>query len=658
MLIDNLNLKQKLTGSFAIVFLSFLIIGLVIYKGILDIQEINRLMEGENKALSFVHQTRQNNLSLRFRATRMFTANRIKDARKFQKRYEEDAAEMINDLAAMDSIYSSIADEEPEELDRIIFGSKDSTIVYLDQVMLPNLHQGAVPLDQFISKTDELNNHLKKDSLDSERIHELTAEIKDLRSEALDYAHIVYSNYGEVNRIIKNMRDSLQDSIAMRQARIQRVINQTLIIVLVAIGLALAIILGISSFLNRIIVPPVRKVAQFLTEFAAGQFPDIKLRESQDEIGTMGKEINKLKTNLELSTNFANAMGKGNFEMDFEAKDALGQSLLGMRDSLKVSYEQEQSRKFLSEGLAQINNVLRKQTKSLEEFGDNLLYSIIKYLNLQIGAFYVANEDNDETILEMKACYAYDRKKFIKTTVRSGEGIVGQAFNERAHIFLANVPESYIKIRSGLGDTPPGSVYCTPLIHNDVVVGVLEFASVKPMTDLGKEFIEGAAEVIASDLSAQKINNETKRLLDDSQKRTQQMQSQEEELRQNMEELQATQEAITRSESRTQAILENIQDGIITLDATGVIGSVNKATTRMFGYDQQELEGANASALFGNNYNEILEYAASEIANLPEKTIRAEGRKKNGSRFNAQVRLDDAMVGSERLVIALLKPMD
>lgn len=658
MLLENLNLKQKLNGSFAVVFLSLLIIGFFIYQGISEIRDINALIEKENEVLSYVHQTRQNNLSLRFRASRMYSSTRIKRAEKFRKNYEDDAQEIFSDLAILDSAYASLIKDESEEINHLILVSKDSIIVYLKEQMLPSLQASIPPLHRWIDKVNALDIHLKQDSINSETILMLNQEIDVLRTEVLGHADVLYSRYAEINRLAKGMRDQLQDTISAHQKEIYEVINKTLIFILVAIGFALMLIAGVSSFLNRIIVPPVRKVASFLTEFANGKFPDIALRESNDEVGLMGKEINKLKTNLERSTDFANAMGKGNFEMVFEAKDALGQSLLGMRDSLKTSYEQERARKFLSEGLAQINSELRKQKDNVEAFGDNLLYCIIKYLNLQVGAFYVVHKNEGVVTLEMEACYAYDRKKFINTSIKPGEGVVGQAYEERSPIFLSEVPDSYIKIRSGLGDTPPRSIFCTPLIHNDDVVGVLEFASIKPISELGRQFIEESAEAIASDLSAQKINNETKQLLDESQKRRQQMESQEEELRQNMEELQATQETISQNENRVKAILASIQDGIITFDKTGIIGSVNPATGRIFGYTSQELIGASSKLLFAKRYDEILEYIESEDPDLPVKTIMVQGKRKDGHIFDARIRLDDTVVGSERMVIGVIKLQD
>ncbi len=642
--IENLKLKLKLNGSFLVVFVSFMVVGVIIYSAIIEVRALNSIMTKESQALSYIHQTRQNNLSMRLRSTRLFASQSRKRLESSREDFMDDANEINADLSVMDSIYALLVTDEPDTLNTLIKNNRDSILWIISNAMMVKFNEGAECQYQFLDKSEQLNSYIQQDSLEASTMVNYLRELDEIEDSCLDYRALVNRSYAKINAKVKAMRDALENSIAHRQANIQRIINRTLVVVLVAVGLALLLILLVSSFLNRMIVPPVKKVAAFLTEFADGKFPDIKLRESEDEIGHMGREINKLRDNLQESTNFAKSMGSGNFDLEFEARDALGQSLLDMHTSLKESYEQEEERKFISEGMTQLNAVLRHQTSTLEEFGDNLLYCIIKYLGIQVGAFYVVERRDDDVVLEMESCYAYDRKKFIKSTVMPGEGVVGQAYTEGAPIYLIEVPDSYIRIRSGLGDTAPSCIYVTPLVHNDETVGVLEFASLKELAKQDIEFLEQATEVIASDLSAQKINSETKRLLEESQKRTEEMHSHEEELRQNMEELQATQEAMTRNEAQTEAILEKIQEAIITIDSGGMINMVNNATCRMFGYSREALEGMDAGILLPEDYT----HTKGEETEFM-------GRRKSGVSFPVILRVEEAMMGSEQILIAVIR---
>jgi PAS domain S-box-containing protein len=64
-------------------------------------------------------------------------------------------------------------------------------------------------------------------------------------------------------------------------------------------------------------------------------------------------------------------------------------------------------------------------------------------------------------------------------------------------------------------------------------------------------------------------------------------------------------EAVLRdSEALTHAILQTAVDGIITIDAHGLIESFNPAAERLFGYTAEEVLGQNISVLMPSPYRE------------------------------------------------------
>lgn len=646
-ILRNASLKRKLNGSFVIVFIFILVIGVFIYRAVLNIQDLNSFIESEGKVLQEINNLRRNNVSLRYRTRRLYTSTKEKNAAKYKAQAIDEVDDMYDDLATMDSIYARVSPFETDELNNYVLSKKDSVREVL-ATMIPNLDASFGPYLNYIKYENELDDYLDRDSLVHSEVKNLQKQMKTSLNESRESYEKVFQTYGVINRHMGEMINEFEATISSHQNEIQDIINQTLIIVLVTTGIALVIILVISSFLVRIIVPPVNKVVRFLAEFASGKFPDIVLEDGGDEIGTMAKEINKLKTNLVEATAFAEDMGQGNFHVDFKAKDALGQSLLKMNTSFRKSKELEDERKFISEGLAKLNTILRQQTNTLEELGDNVLYCIIKYLGIQVGALYTVEKNNDDVELKMEACYAYDRKKFIQQSFQPGEGIVGQAYVEAEPIHLIEIPDDYMKIRSGLGDTPPGSVYATPLVHNDTIVGILEFASIQPITPNQIQFIEEASNAIASDLSTQKVNKETRRLLDETQKRTEQMQAQEEELRQNMEELQATQENVVRSENRTKAILASIQDGILTVDSHSIIGTANNAACKILGYSENELMGENITTVMPSHY-------FSMESEHTGQTHKIDLQRKNGQPISVELTVQEATAGSEKILVAVVR---
>ncbi|UZR96744.1 GAF domain-containing protein [Chondrinema litorale] len=172
---------------------------------------------------------------------------------------------------------------------------------------------------------------------------------------------------------------------------------------------------------------------------------------------------------------------------------------------------------------------------------------LVKLTNSNIGALFVLDKNaTSEDVLDMKGCYAYDRKKYLSQTFYLGEGLIGQAYLEKDNICLQEIPQEFSKISSGLGEIPPKNIFIVPVMDDEKVEGVIELASLEIYKPHQKELIEKVAERLASVLKNNKQSIITKSLLQESQKMTENMRASEEELRQNLEELEATQEELNR----------------------------------------------------------------------------------------------------------------
>jgi PAS domain-containing protein len=251
---------------------------------------------------------------------------------------------------------------------------------------------------------------------------------------------------------------------------------------------------------------------------------------------------------------------KGNFEVSngFDKKDQLITSILDLRDSLKTSSNEEGIRKnedeqrhWVAQGLAKFGEILRANNDDMAELSYNIISQLVKYIGANQGGLYLLTENEEsQKVYEMKACYAYERRKFVDKFINLGEGLVGACAKEGKTVNLKKVPDSYLSITSGLGHANPKFLLLVPLKFNEETHGVLEIASFNEFTPHAVEFIEKVAESIASTIANVKINIRTAMLLRDSQEQAEMLASQEEEMRQNMEELQATQEDSVRQTER------------------------------------------------------------------------------------------------------------
>jgi len=214
---------------------------------------------------------------------------------------------------------------------------------------------------------------------------------------------------------------------------------------------------------------------------------------------------------------------------------------------IEESQKEETKRNWVTQGISQFNNLLRSD-RSAQELYEQIVYDLTKYIEANQCWLFLVNEKDNETALELSACYAYDRHKYLEKTVSPGQGLLGQAFIEQQHIYLEEVPDNYVNITSGLGKALPRCILIMPLMINEKVEGVFEIASFNKMDEHVISFVQELGETIASFISVNKINAKTKNLLEQTQEQTEQMKAQEEEMRQNMEELAATQEEMQRKE--------------------------------------------------------------------------------------------------------------
>jgi len=257
---------------------------------------------------------------------------------------------------------------------------------------------------------------------------------------------------------------------------------------------------------------------------------------------------------------FIEGVSSGNYSIQLEGMnetDGLGHTLVSMRNKLNQNAETDRRRNWSTSGLAQIGDILRASNASTTDLYDNIIRFVVKYTESNQGGLFIYNEDDEQDkYLELAACYAFERKKFLNKKVDIGEGLVGQCFIEGEKIYLLDVPEEYITITSGLGGANPSALLLVTMKVNEKMYGVIELASFKKFEDFEIDLVEKLAESIASTISTVRTNESTRVLLEKTQQQTEEMRAQEEEMRQNMEELEATQEEMRRKEKHLQDLLD------------------------------------------------------------------------------------------------------
>ena len=389
-----------------------------------------------------------------------------------------------------------------------------------------------------------------------------------------------------------------------------------------SIVIFISLIIGV--LFSQLLTRPLAILQRTIDALGRGELPPILTTDTKDEIGEMTDRINSLVINLNKTATFAQNIGSQNYDISFSPlseKDILGNALINARKSLVASAEASKRSNWVVEREAKVGDIMRT-TDKLSELADQVLAYIVKEIGAVQGALYVMKkeENSGNDYLEMIASYAYSKKKYLNAKFKFhknkyAEGLVGQAAIEKSIIRRTEIPDEYVTITSGLlGEQKPKFLHITPLITNDTqeVYGVIELASFEPFLENSQEdeFMKRISDIIARTIFNININEQTKVLLEEQQKLTNDLQENQEILRKNAEELERTntemakqnkeleesQMRIENEQRRTQILLENSSE-IITIYKYNaekeiyLIDYVSPSVKRILGYDEAYLHG-------------------------------------------------------------------
>ncbi len=106
-----------------------------------------------------------------------------------------------------------------------------------------------------------------------------------------------------------------------------------------------------------------------------------------------------------------------------------------------------------------------------------------------------------------------------------------------------------------------------------------------------------------------------------------------------------------RATARIRSIVDNVVDGIMTVDMLGAIESVNPAVERLFGYGAEELIGRNVNVLMPEAHRSAHDDYFAEYRRTGEAKIiglgrEVEGRRKDGSTFALELAVSEFELGA------------
>ncbi len=125
-------------------------------------------------------------------------------------------------------------------------------------------------------------------------------------------------------------------------------------------------------------------------------------------------------------------------------------------------------------------------------------------------------------------------------------------------------------------------------------------------------------------------------------------------------ELKQTEEKWRESETRIRTIVDNVVDGIITIDEHGIIESFNPAAMKIFGYPADEVIGKNVKMLMPEPYHSehdsyIQNYKATGFAKIIGIGREVEAQHKEGSIFPLDLAISEMWVSNQRMFVGIVR---
>ncbi len=373
--------------------------------------------------------------------------------------------------------------------------------------------------------------------------------------------------------------------------------------ILLAIGLVIIyLIIGI-------ITRPFKHLIAFAQKVAQGDFEceqkDMQIKQG-DEIGQLQMAFREISESLKETTEVSRAIASGDFSRTLKLKsnnDLLAQAINQMSRFLQSKSEQdlqskteEDKQKWINKGLSLISEVLKKNQEDTRNLADKLIKTLVDFLDASLGGIYMKEqEESGEDIYRLVAAYAYSEGKYIDRKFRSGESLVGSCVSEQRIIYMSSIPEGYINVMSGMGESVPKSLIIIPLIYNKEVFGVLELASLKEFSENEQEFLQNAADNIASTLSLTQISSQTGVLLEKTRKQAQELELRDKEMKATLKKISQLQEETARKEAAMRAKITALNNSLLIVEYTvdGVLYDANEKFLNTMGYTLRELKGRN-----------------------------------------------------------------
>ncbi|WP_448549532.1 response regulator [Thalassotalea fusca] len=367
---------------------------------------------------------------------------------------------------------------------------------------------------------------------------------------------IVAQQDSEVRRLIDEVYLVNYRQMMNNMTEIEHSQNSAYSISIVSLVVGIVFGLAMTYFLTRMITAPIDQVLKIANSISRGNFNvDTDIRGTHEVVQLSNALSNMLKMLRKVATH-AQAVAKGKYDNTFipsSDEDQLGKAIQRMSQNLSETTRHNELQNWSSTGVANFNTALQGLT-DIDEILPVITNFVGNYFNAQVGALYLLERGK----LKLTSSYAYKYRNNSDVEFSLGQGLVGQAAQERKTIVFCQpkADETPLEVSTGFATMLPHYTIVTPLINQqnttNALVGVLAVGSVEVFNETQIETLEKITQNAAVTIDMARSRIRLQELLEESQVQAEELQAQQEELRVANEELEQQTQILKEAQEEQQ----------------------------------------------------------------------------------------------------------
>ncbi len=212
----------------------------------------------------------------------------------------------------------------------------------------------------------------------------------------------------------------------------------------------------------------------------------------------------------------------------------------------------------MEKALTKLNSILYSNNDS-DIVLENALNNITEFVGAHCSTIFLKDSNQ---LFSRKASYAFAPYADTMNSFSEGETIPGQAVKERRPIITTS-SENNITISFGTTQSNTAQLIDIPLLYNDIVLGVIEFGLLEPLSEIKIEWLYKACERLSTFLKLNEESREVNKLVSE----------------------------ISEKETLLRQLLESSGDGLFGLDSLGKVTFINPMACKILGYSPEEVTG-------------------------------------------------------------------